>query len=221
MKKMISIAVVCVFVAGPALADFTPINPAPAPETHLLGAGGILDQIYGLGNLQRIDDFGAFPNDQLWVNLDGGATAQAKFAHATMQFGYIPGDSGGVFVPMFTATHPPDGWIDSTLIPSVQMADDASTVPIFRWAINSSFGLKSSQQSDNPSNQDNMVTWLITGGPSAGNYVLAWEVEGLGDADYNDLVVEVSLAAPVPVPGAALLGMLGLGAAGMKLRRFA
>jgi len=55
-------------------------------------------------------------------------------------------------------------------------------------------------------------------------YVLAWEDLPLGqgaDKDYQDLVLMVESVSPVPVPAAVLLGFLGLGAAGLKLRRFA
>jgi len=99
---------------------------------------------------------------------------------------------------------------------------DHTILPVFRLALSATgFGVRSSQESDNTLSNDNMVTWLITGGGSAGNYVVGWEAEALGDADYQDLVVEISNAAPVPVPGAVLLGILGLSAAGIKLRRFA
>ena len=56
-----------------------------------------------------------------------------------------------------------------------------------------------------------MVTWLITGGASAGNFVIAWEdVWGGYDKDYNDLVIEITGvnpagANPVPIPAAILL----------------
>jgi hypothetical protein len=66
-----------------------------------------------------------------------------------------------------------------------------------------------------------MVTWLIMGGSSKGNYVVAWEATDVGDRDYQDLVVEISNASPVPVPGAILLGILGLGVAGIRLRKYA
>jgi hypothetical protein len=54
-------------------------------------------------------------------------------------------------------------------------------------------------------------------------YVLAWEdlVINGGDEDYNDFVVMVESVEPIPVPGALLLGLLGLTAAGVKLRKFA
>jgi hypothetical protein len=41
------------------------------------------------------------------------------------------------------------------------------------------------------------------------------------DGDFSDFVVQMESIAPVPVPAAALLAFLGLGAAGLKLRRFA
>jgi len=58
---------------------------------------------------------------------------------------------------------------------------------------------------------------------SAFYHVLAWEDLAFPGADgnYTDMVVLVESVAPVPVPAAVLLAFLGLGAAGLKLRRFA
>lgn len=53
-------------------------------------------------------------------------------------------------------------------------------------------------------------------------YILAFEdLYGGGDQDFNDFVVMLESVSPVPVPAAFLLGMLGMGVAGLKLRRFA
>lgn len=66
-----------------------------------------------------------------------------------------------------------------------------------------------------------MVSWLITDGEFAGDYVIAWEdMKRLGDHDYNDLVIRVSGVSAVPVPSALWLfgsGILGLVAV---VRRF-
>jgi hypothetical protein len=63
-----------------------------------------------------------------------------------------------------------------------------------------------------------MVAWRHT---TTGNYVLAWEdLAGLGDRDYNDLVVEVRGAAPAtPEPGTLLLIGAGLVGIGVGVRR--
>jgi hypothetical protein len=54
-------------------------------------------------------------------------------------------------------------------------------------------------------------------------YILAWEdlpFSSAGcDQDYQDFVVMVESVSPVPVPAAVLLGALGLGAAGLRLRK--
>ena len=61
-------------------------------------------------------------------------------------------------------------------------------------------------------------------GPSY--YILAWEdldgSPGLWcDKDYTDMVVLVESVMPGPVPAAVLLGILGMGVAGLKLRKYA
>jgi hypothetical protein len=54
-------------------------------------------------------------------------------------------------------------------------------------------------------------------------FVLAWEdlLLPAGDGDYTDMVIMVESVLPVPVPGAILLGILGLSVAGLKLRKYA
>ena len=57
-------------------------------------------------------------------------------------------------------------------------------------------------------------------------FILAFECGSVGqspygDKDYDDFLVMVNSVNPIPVPGAVLLGILGLGAAGIKLRKYA
>jgi len=54
-------------------------------------------------------------------------------------------------------------------------------------------------------------------------FILGWEDVAFGpsDMDYQDFIVGIESVMPVPVPGAVLLGILGLSAAGIKLRKFA
>jgi hypothetical protein len=62
---------------------------------------------------------------------------------------------------------------------------------------------------------------------AANEYILAWEdgtqvgAASFAAPDFADFVVMVESVTPVPIPAAVLLGLLGLGAAGLKLRRFA
>jgi hypothetical protein len=54
-------------------------------------------------------------------------------------------------------------------------------------------------------------------------YILAWEdyLNLGGIDDYDDMVILVESVMPVPIPGALLLGLLGLGITGLKLRKYA
>ena len=201
---------------GTAAAAFTEI--LPGPETPLVGTGGILDQIYGLGNLQRVND----DLDKIWVPANGSATTVAKFASFAQDFGYIPdldndGFSNDSFVPLFTVPGGTNG---------IGLGGPSGTLNSgnvgFLWALKPSGApLWTSLPDQNSDLLDHMVTWLISGNEDrpnnvVGNYVLAWEdLPGGGDRDFNDVVVEASVA-PVPIPaavwlfGSGLLGLIGI-----------
>lgn len=189
--------------AGGASAAFTDISPGP--ETPLVEAGGILDQLYGLGNLDRVDDLG----DRHWFPANGYATAQAKFADYGQEFGYIPQNNDGMyydadFVNLFDV---PSGTNGIGLGgPSAPLS--SGNVP-FLWALNPSGSpLWTSLDSRNSDGLDHMVTWRVLDTPNT--WVIAWEdLVGGGDRDFNDLVVEVQIA-PVPIPPAFLLLGSGL-----------
>ena len=195
--------------------NLTSIYPSPH-EPDLTGSGGILDITYGLDNLQRIDD----DLDQYW-NVSANevtVTAVAKYAGFSQEFGFIDNNDNFMsllYVPFI-----------NNQTSTFTIADSGSP---FKFGLDPSGSpLFSSDPLDNvfcgryhcSSPKDHMVSWLITDGEYAGDYVIAWEdLKKLGDRDYNDLVVRVSGATVVPVPAAIWLfvsGLLGLAAGAVR-----
>ena len=214
MKKLTTLAGMTALLFSQLSLANTIIMPSPG-EPDLVGTGGILDDIFGLTNLQRIDD----DLDQYW-NVSANevtVTAIAKYAGYRQDFGFI--DSNDNFTSLLYVPYM-DGQTNTFTV--------AQSGSPFRFGLDPSGSpLLSSDPSDNlfcgwpcADAKDHMVSWLITDGLYAGDYVIAWEdLKNLGDRDYNDLVVRVSGVAVVPVPAAAWLFGSGLLALATVLRR--
>ena len=193
-------------------AQAGPIKPTPhANEVSLLGAGGILDSHFGLVNLQSIDG----NDDQMWAGLAMcNVSVVAKYSAYSHNFGYI--DASDNFISVLSNIGEGSGQ-------SASFNAGDSGAP-FHFGLDSGYEpLWSSAMNGNADGgKDHMVSWLITGGKHAGDVIIAWEdLHGLGDHDYNDVVLRLSGVhqhqhrhqhgvSPVPVPPAVWLFLSGL-----------
>ena len=222
MRKITTVFILlsCGIFLGVGTATAALATILPGSETPLLGGGNILDTLYGMGNLQRVDDDTG--QEQIWFPANGRATAKAKYAGKTQDFGYIA-DKGAAgfdddsFVSLFTVS----GGIYSMGLSGPSAVLDEGNVP-FLWALKPSEApLWTSLPSQNDDGLDHMVTWKVVDTPHT--WVIAWEDlpadAGKFDADYNDLVLEVTVS-PVPIPPAILLLGSGLVAMIGVRRRF-
>ena len=193
----------------------TTIMPSPN-EPDLMGAGGILDSHFGLGNLQSIDG----NDDQMWAGLAKcDVSVVAKHSAYSHSFGYI--DDSGNYVSLMSNIGDVSGQ-------SASFHAGNSGAP-FRFGLDSAYEplWSSAMKGNADGGKDHMISWLITGGKHAGDYVIAWEdLHGLGDHDYNDVVLRVSGVhqhrhqhqhgdghpgvSAVPVPAAVWLFVSGL-----------
>jgi hypothetical protein len=183
------------------------------------GAGGTINAIRWddfldpIGQLSAVNPSSGSAADQIWRAGDITATAIARFAGNTQQFGF---DRGSGFELLFDVSGYDMG---------VSGAGSANLLAdTWRWIRRSSDGSDAfdSQPSLNADGLDHMVTYRITGLPTDQTvWLLCFEdiFGGLpnSDRDFNDLVVEVRA-----VPEPATLGFLvagGLALLGARRRR--
>lgn len=234
-----SILLLIFVVAGPALAGMSPVGSSGETNhvqilNHLYAAvdgsftpahaGAVFgDTVYASAGggvvARRIDDFGlgtldlstGTPGsgaDQYWSNGVVDVRARARFAGYSQSFGFDPGADGGAYTPLLTVSG--SGFNVSGSARNVSLGH---LVAFVRGGQN---GPHYSVDSLNADRRDHLLTYEISG-LGGKTWLLLWEDLKLpgGDADYNDLAVDVTL---VPAPGAVVLGLFGLGGVLLKRR---
>jgi hypothetical protein len=232
--KILAVAGVVALLTTTANADFTPVGTSGEPDhqeifEQALGLpAGTLTGSPGTGftgggyMMTRVSDFPLAGNmnvtlcdlagrtDQVWEDGLTSFMARARYASYGQAFGYSPvADPGWNVILEVNA----QGYNPTTTY-YVDMPLDLSGT--WHWERDTTAegggpSQWSSLQSNNPGSRDHMVTYLVESPsitPLGFSWWVFWEDQDLGDADYNDLAVEIT---PIPAPGAALLGIIGLG----------
>ncbi|MHC5061269.1 MAG: DUF4114 domain-containing protein [Planctomycetota bacterium] len=245
-KKEVVFAVSLILASfGTANAAFTAFGSSGETNTrqifeNLYGGYGTVtgsnwgDMSYTIGDsvtATRIDDYvaagagdnlyllspalpGSDKTDQIWHDGIAAITARARFAGYKQQFGF---DNGTGYQQILDVGNQ-KGFMDISADPETFNAGTT-----WEW-IRKGSGLEwSSLRSSNTDGLDHLITYYIEGlDDDAVTWVLFWDDQyGGGDRDFNDFVIEIKATiAPVPAPGAVLLGSMGIGIVGwLKKRR--
>jgi len=148
-----------------------------------------------VGSNQDLTDNYGVSYDEMWLFTNGYVIASARFAGYKQRFGYYADDcSGNERVELFNVTE--SGYLNQGKYERLLIAESADVVGFYvEPYTNVPKGLWFSQYTLNSDNSDHMRAYRAPEpdfNPANPEYLIGWEdLENLGDADYNDLIVTI------------------------------
>jgi hypothetical protein len=221
MRKLIFITIVCAFLTAPALADMR-IN-LQTSFTGRLGTtnGGeflvtVLNATNGGGDAIGIYEVGS-SFKTFCVETDEYVSGGSSNYYVTIDTEAWQGGTGGPEPDPLSpqSAYLYSSWLDNTI---TNTNDNANAVQRAIWWF----------EQENNGQNNLLVAQANTAVGVGGSWYNKWGANSIGDirvmnlwtnANHTGNAQDQLVLVPAPVPGAVLLGMLGLGVAGLKLRK--
>jgi len=184
--------------------NFIGANGITVTRLHDFGGGGVVD--FRDGSLPGADS--------LFTGGNTRASATAVFSSSRQQFGLMSGDGPGATFQKGFETQGLGYNVSGSF--TIDLADQSWVLARRGGLFSGQRNLHTSVASDNPFDQDHLVTYRVEGPGGQLSWLLFWEDSSIpGLRDFNDLVVEIQA---IPAPAALLLGGLGLAMIGFGRR---
>jgi hypothetical protein len=204
MKRLILVALLLAFGAGPAMADvFSDNFNSENGGAEYLNYNLFANWTVSNGFVDLIGNGGVYdflPGNGLYIDMDGSSFNAGKM---TTKNGLLNLSAGSYILSFDLAGNHRNAATEGVTV----VVDGVETL------FTNSYSL-----SQNASFTTFTETFDVT---TAGDYFLSFE--GIGSDNIGMLLdnVSVNVNSVVPVPGAVLLGLIGITAAGIKLRKYA